>query len=78
MVMRRRLTGVLAALLLVAGACSTDSQPDSGQQQTAQTDPIAAVDALTTLPPDQASTTTTGPRKESTGELVYGWHKVTG
>ncbi len=74
MVMRRRLVGVLAALLLVAGACSSDSESDSGQQQTAQTDPIEAQNALTTLPADQVSTTTTGPRKESTGKLVYGWH----
>jgi peptide/nickel transport system substrate-binding protein len=72
MASRRRAFALLAVALL-AGACSGSGSTDAGGS-TEQTKPVEMQNALTTKPGDVEITTTTGPRKESTGKVVYGWH----
>ncbi len=65
---------LLAAMAMLAGACGGSSESSNEQQQTAQTEPQEANNALTTVANAEPATTTTGPRKEPTGKVVYGWH----
>ena len=76
MVTRLRVLAVLASLIVLSGACSSGSngETSTGLTVSAQTKPIEALNALTTLPAAEQSTTTTGPRKEPAGKVVYGWH----
>jgi peptide/nickel transport system substrate-binding protein len=73
MAARRRSILVLAALALLAGACGGDSDSGTSQPSTVNTEPTEAVGVVTTNA-GSVATTTTGPRKEPQGTVVYGWH----